>query len=67
MASAREAEGTEKPFVQHVRGPAEPETLKAKVKALETINQEPRRHRANTEKVLIRAKALLSHRQGTAT
>ena len=66
---AREGQGTVTSAVHDVDGLAEAELagLKAHVKALETLNQELRRHRATTEKALIEAKALLSHREVTAS
>ena len=66
---AREEQGTVKATIQEVDGLPEAElgALKAQVKALETLNQELRRHRATAEKALIEAKALLSHREATAT
>lgn len=66
---AREGQSAGKAAVQDVDGlaVAELDALKAQVKALETLNQELRRHRATTEKALIEANALLSHREGTAT
>lgn len=65
---AREGQGTGKSTIQDTDGLTEAElgALKAQVKALETLNQELRRHRATTEKALIEAKALLSHRDATA-
>ena len=66
---AREGQSAGNVAVQDVDGLAQAElgALKAQVKALETLNQELRRHRATTEKALIEAKALLSHREATAT
>ncbi len=66
---AREGQGTVKARVHDVDGLAEAElgALKAQVKALETLNQELRRHRATTEKALVEAKALLSHRETSAS
>ena len=66
---AREGQSAGKVAVQDVDGLAEAElgALKAQVRALETLNQELRRHRATTEKALIEAKALLSHRETTAS
>ena len=66
---AREGQGAGKAAVHDVDGLGEAElgALKAQVKALETLNQELRRHRATTEKALIEAKALLSHRETTAS
>ena len=66
---AREGQGAGKAPIQEVDGLAEAEleALKAQVEALETLNQELRRHRATTEKALIEAKALLSHRETTAS
>ena len=66
---AKEGQGAGKSSVQEVDGLAEAElgALKAQVKALETLNQELRRHRATTEKALIEVQALLSHREATAS
>jgi Plasmid replication region DNA-binding N-term len=65
---AREGQGAGLRAVQDVDGLAEAEleALKAQVKALETLNLELRRHRATTEKALVEAKALLSHREASA-
>ncbi len=65
---ARERQGAGLSAVRDVDGldEAELEAIKAQVKALETINLELRRHRATTEKALVEAKALLSHREASA-
>ena len=66
---AREGQGAGEAAVHDVDGLTEAElgALRAQIKALETLNQELRRHRATTEKALIEAKALLSHREAAAT
>jgi Plasmid replication region DNA-binding N-term len=65
---AREGQGASSGAVQDVDAlaVAELEALKAQVKALETLNLELRRHRATTEKALVEAKALLTHREASA-